>query len=140
MRPHSGTCWHALLCGSCEFLDWSSPLLLAPPACREQGCWADGIPVESAAEFAGRLEVATSWRGWHGTTRVWRGSGVPFAEQGVKILGAPLGYQHCVRPFLSKVSEKHQILFQRIPGCPTCSQHGSSWSIVQRPQLHTQVR
>ena len=41
--------------------------------------------------------------------------GVPFAQQGVKILGAPLGHQDYVRRFLSKVSEKHQILFQRIP-------------------------
>ena len=40
------------------------------------------------------------------SARVWRVSGVPLAEQGVKIWGAP---------FLKKVSEKHQILFQRIP-------------------------
>ena len=49
------------------------------------------------------------------STRVWKGSVVLLAEQGVKILGAPLVHQDYVRRFLNKVSEKHQILFQRIP-------------------------
>ena len=33
------------------------------------------------------------------SARVWRGSGVPSAEQGVKILGAPLGHQDYVSWF-----------------------------------------
>ena len=49
------------------------------------------------------------------TARVWKGSGVPLDQQGVKILGTPLGHQEYVSSFLNKISEKHQILFQRIP-------------------------
>ena len=74
------------------------------------------------------------------SARVWRGSGVPSAEQGVKILGAPLGHQDYVRRFLSKVSEKHQILLQHIP---RLSDVQSAWLLLVHcagaKQLHTQV-
>ena len=78
-------------------------------------CWQDqGVEQGRCAH----PRSAMSWRGWHGTATQVPGFGEGqgcLAEQGVKILGAPLGHQDYVRQFLSKVSEKHQILFQRIP-------------------------
>ena len=48
------------------------------------------------------------------TARVWRGSEVPEDEQGMKVLGTPLGHPQFVRRFLSQLSEKHEVLL-RIP-------------------------
>ena len=49
------------------------------------------------------------------TARVWRGSEVPEDEQGMKVLGTPLGHPQYVRRFLSQLSEKHKVLLHRIP-------------------------
>ena len=40
--------------------------------------------------------------------RVWRGSEVPEDEQGMKVLGTPLGHPQFVRRLLSQLSEKHK--------------------------------
>ena len=65
---------------------------------------------------------------------------MPPAERVVKILVTPLGHQDCVRRFLNKVSERHQILFQRIPWL---SDVQSAWLLlVQGPgptHTHTQM-
>ena len=47
--------------------------------------------------------------------RVWRGSDVPTEQQGIKVLGVPLGHDDFVRQHLSNVHEEHQRLLTRIP-------------------------
>ena len=47
--------------------------------------------------------------------RVWKGSGVPLEEQGVRILGTPLGHLHYVQAFLRRVTAEHEVLLSRIP-------------------------
>ena len=46
--------------------------------------------------------------------RVWRGSDVPTEQQGIKVLGVPLGHDDFVRQNLSNVHEEHRLL-TRIP-------------------------
>ena len=48
------------------------------------------------------------------TARVWRGSEVLEDEQGMKVLGIPLGHPQYVRRFLSPLSEKHKVLLRHI--------------------------
>ena len=47
--------------------------------------------------------------------RVWRGAGVPPEEQGIKILGTPIGHPEYVRRFLIRLTDEHQTLLDRIP-------------------------
>ena len=47
--------------------------------------------------------------------RVWKISGVPLEEQGVRILGTPLGHPHYVQAFLRRVTAEHEVLLSRIP-------------------------
>ena len=47
--------------------------------------------------------------------RVWKGSGLPTSEQGVRILGTPVGDPDFVQAFLRKVLEEHDVLLSRIP-------------------------
>ena len=49
----------------------------------------------------------------HNSGPVWRGSEVPTHQQGVKILGTPLGH-----PELELVATDHLVLLDRIPGVP----------------------
>ena len=49
------------------------------------------------------------------SARVWRGSEIPEDQQGMKILGTPLGNPEFVRRFLAQLSSKHRVLLQRIP-------------------------
>ena len=47
---------------------------------------------------------------------VWRGdASLPLEQQGVKILGVPVGQPDYVRHFLSVKSTEHETLFERIP-------------------------
>ena len=46
---------------------------------------------------------------------VWTGSDIPSHQQGVKILGTPLGHSDFVAAHLRRVSAEHQDLLQRIP-------------------------
>ena len=46
---------------------------------------------------------------------MWRGSDVPTEQQGIKVLGVPLGHHDFVRQHLSNVHEEHQRLLTRIP-------------------------
>ena len=58
---------------------------------------------------------------------VWRGDHeIPVSEQGMKVLGAPLGWEYTTR-FLEKKSEQHDILFQRVPMVPDVQ---ASWLLL----------
>ena len=50
---------------------------------------------------------------------VWRGSSLPIAEQGIKVLRTPLGHEDFVAAHLRTVLHSHQTLLERIrrPGC-----------------------
>ena len=54
----------------------------------------------------------------HNSGPVWRGSEVPTHQQGVKILGTPLGHHDFVQTELELVATDHQVLLDRIPGVP----------------------
>ena len=68
-------------------------------------------------------------RGWRALTAaarqvdldaiVWRGDPeLPPSEQGVKVLGTPLGHPEYVRAFLQKSTRTHRQLLERIPAIP----------------------
>ena len=46
--------------------------------------------------------------------RVWRGQGPP-SEQGVRVLGIPIGHKEFVQAVLRATTEKHKLLIERIP-------------------------
>ena len=46
---------------------------------------------------------------------VWKGSGLVTDEQGIKVLGTPLGHEDFVAAHLHRVLRKHQTLLERIP-------------------------
>ena len=52
------------------------------------------------------------------TARVWRGSEVPLADQGIKVLGTPVGHDEYVRSLLKKIQAKQQFLLNAIPTVP----------------------
>ena len=52
--------------------------------------------------------------------RVWRGSDVPTEQQGIKVLGVPLGHYDFVRQHLSNVHEEHQRLLTVACRCAVC--------------------
>ena len=47
--------------------------------------------------------------------RVWLGSEVPTRQQGIKVLGCPLGHDDFIAAELQALGAKHQILLQAIP-------------------------
>ena len=51
----------------------------------------------------------------HPRARVWRGSEVPTSQQGIKVLGTPLGHPDFIRQHLSDVSAEHERFLSRIP-------------------------
>ena len=62
---------------------------------------------------------------------VWRGSGLPTAEQGIKVLGTPLGHEDFVAAHLSSVLHAHQTLLERTLSFKTFS----AWALL----LHSAV-
>ena len=50
--------------------------------------------------------------------RVWRGSGIPAVEQGLKVLGTPLGHPEYVADQLEQLTAEHLTLLDRIPAIP----------------------
>ena len=54
---------------------------------------------------------------WTGdpTATVWKGLGLLEEEQGIKVLGSPLGHPAFVARHLERTSVKHQMLLDRIP-------------------------
>ena len=55
------------------------------------------------------------------------GSGVPTEEQGVRILGAPLGHTDFVSAFLERKSRDHHVLLSRIPRVEDVQ---SAWALL----------
>ena len=47
--------------------------------------------------------------------KVWRGSQVPTADQGMRVLGTPLGHEDYVARHLESVAEEQRVLLERIP-------------------------
>ena len=66
-----------------------------PPACVEMQAAADRADPQSQA-------------------RIWRGAGLP-SEQGVRVLGIPIGNEEHVQAELPATTEKHSTLLNRIP-------------------------
>ena len=52
---------------------------------------------------------------------------LPEAEQGMKILGTPLGHQQFVQSFLRATNEAHAVLVNRIPAIPDLQ---SAWLVL----------
>ena len=49
------------------------------------------------------------------TATVWKGGGLPSSQQGIKVLGTPLGHEDFDRAHLQRITEKHRTLLERIP-------------------------
>ena len=62
------------------------------------------------------------------TTPVWLGNPtLPPAQQGLRVLGLPLGHQEYVQAELSKISEKHKTFFDQLPTLPDLQ---TSWLLL----------
>ena len=59
--------------------------------------------------------------------RVWTGSHVPAVEQGILILGTPLGHDEYVRAQLELKSSEHDVLLSRIPSVADVQ---SAWALL----------
>ena len=59
--------------------------------------------------------------------RVWKGSNIPTAEQGVRVLGNPLGHLDYVQTQLTQKLAEHDVLLQRIP---LVTDVQSAWSLL----------
>ena len=47
---------------------------------------------------------------------LWRGDqNLPVGQQGIRVLGVPIGQEECVKNHLAKKSDEHQVLIDRIP-------------------------
>ena len=66
-----------------------------PPACAEMQAAADRADPQSQA-------------------RIWRGAGLP-SQQGIRVLGIPIGHEEYLHAELRATTEKHSILLDRIP-------------------------
>ena len=76
----------------------------------------EALPTLPLCVDAGKTRV---WNAaGYNSGRVWRGLAVPTHQQGVKILGAPLGLDDVVQAELELVATDHQVLLDRIPGVP----------------------
>ena len=58
---------------------------------------------------------------------VWKGSDLPLREQGIKVLGTPLGHLEFVSAHLERTSAEHQVLLDRIPHVPDVQ---AAWLIL----------
>ena len=58
---------------------------------------------------------------------VWRGSQLPFHQQGIKVLGTPLGHPEFVRAHLDRIAIEHRTFLERIPSVPDLQ---SAWSLL----------
>ena len=72
------------------------------------------------------------------TARVWRGSELPTVEQGIKVLGTPIGHRGYVLQMLSTIQDKHRVLLDAFPQCQTSSQLGCcSFTALQHVRITT---
>ena len=58
---------------------------------------------------------------------VWRGSGLDSREQGIKILGIPVGHHDFITAFIERKSAEHATLLERIPTVPDVQ---SAWLLL----------
>ena len=71
---------------------------------------------EVAFEPSGMEEITRAARVVKPDTVVWRGDPLlPFSQQGVKVLGIPIGHTEYVREFLERKTRQQEVLLQRIP-------------------------
>ena len=73
------------------------------------------------------------------TARVWRGASesvLPTSQQGIKVLGTPLGHPDFIREHLDSIVEDHQILLSRIPSIPD---HQSAWLLCTAQPLRRHI-
>ena len=61
------------------------------------------------------------------TARVWPGSELPTVEQGIKVLGTPIGHHDYVLQMLSMIQDKHRVLLDVIPIVPDVQ---SAWLLL----------
>ena len=67
-------------------------------------------------EPSGMEEIARAARVVKPDAVVWRGDPLlPTSQQGVKVLGIPIGHTEYVRKFLERKTRKQEVLFHRIP-------------------------
>ena len=62
--------------------------------------------------------------------RVWRGSEVPTTEQGIKVLGTPLGHEDFVNQHLEQTGQKHRKFLRKISTLPDVQ---SAWLLSLVP-------
>ena len=68
----------------------------------------------------------------------WTGNwAFPAAEQGVVVLGSPVGSRDFIAAKLAQRLQEQDRLLTRIPGCQNCSPRGSSCSTAQHPAART---
>ena len=60
--------------------------------------------------------------------RVWKGSGLSTTDQGIRVLGTPLGHADFVETQLRERLDDHQLLQIRIPEVPDLQ---SAWALLQ---------
>ena len=67
---------------------------------------------------------------------VWRGSDIPSNQQGIKVLGTPLGHVDFIAQHLRNVTKSNGACWNGFPWCKTCNQRGCCSSTVQ---LHAPI-
>ena len=73
----------------------------------------------SGTELTGVAGLSAAARMHDPQAVVWRGDqGLPTAQQGLKVLGAPVGHPDFIRSFLSQKRLEHDHLFEMIPQVP----------------------
>ena len=63
----------------------------------------------------------------HPSAVVWRGSDIPTVDQGIRVLGTPLGHSDYVARHLQRVEQEQQTLLDRIP---SVSDVQSAWLLL----------
>ena len=75
--------------------------------------WNSGGVRPPACDALERIARATD-----ADENVWRGSQLPVHEQGIEVLGTPLGHPAFVSAHLDRISTEHQVFLERIPSVP----------------------
>ena len=77
---------------------------------------------------AGCEELTAAARLVKKDARVWTGDqGIPTNEQGIRVLGSPVGHPQFVQSFLRRKTAEHSVLLKRIPIVPDLQ---SAWLLL----------